>query len=883
LNDETKLARGAEYYASVLNWYIFPCHGIHEGRCTCSQPSEDPGQRGKHPAISNGHKGSTTDAATVAGWWHTNPHYNVGVFCKPSGFFVIDIDPRSGGFDSFDKLEALLETEIPPTVEAITGVYMVNGRRLRGRHLYFKYDGNNTLVTNLQHANMPGIDIKYNGYVLAPPSVHASGVEYEWKPGHAPWEMEMPEATEEMIQAFTKRGGSTKRTGSLTKVDWNDMSLGEFETIDLDSEMGKDLPEGNRAVGIYRMACSLANKVDVSTEAGRLMVETTMIRYNAEHVKPPLPLEGPGGLLSHVHRAIEFVQSNPKTSLIPQVEEWQKEAAVRMQEGTFRSQASISTSNHVQSAPTPKFRDEDSVDDGDMYTAPGTVGGAVARAAAAGLSVEEATRLTNMDVPKDPDALSAEEGGTPGARSLSDVGNARRVVDSFGSVVRYTPGLGWFNWSGTHWTFDKETLNVKEQAKKIATIISSEAMQYDENSRNDVYKWANQARSAARITAAIDIAKTDPRVRVDVPQWDADPYLLGVRNGVVDLRTGELFMGRPDLNITKHSPIAYVPGTTSDRWNKFLDDATNGDKELQDWIQRAAGYTLTGLSHLDNMFLMYGPPGSGKNTAVEAFVKCLGTGDYAWPLDSSVLGADDGHAKSSDEYHWAKLVGKRMVWADELPEGERLKENQVKKLTGSSEISARSPGESPFTFSSQAKLWLTTNHRPMINDDAMWRRIRPIPWSHVPEMPDPSLKEYLFDPQGGLPAVLAWMIEGALKFLASPNKDLGWCKAVYEASEMYRKSEDRIGLFFEEKMEHDPEGSVRLADVNPIYRFWCQERGELPMAVGKLQRKLADRGYNIIGNGSSAVLYGYTMMKSIPSSSVQVSSLVSDTGTFTFD
>ena len=201
-----------------------------------------------------------------------------------------------------------------------------------------------------------------------------------------------------------------------------------------------------------------------------------------------------------------------------------------------------------------------------MYTAPGTVGGAVARAAASGMSVEEATRLTNMDVPKDPDALSAEEGGTPGARSLSDVGNARRVVDSFGSVIRYTPGLGWFNWSGSHWKFDKETLNVKEQAKKIATIISSEAMQYDENSRNDVYKWANQARSASRIASAIDIAKTDPRVRVEVPEWDSDPYLLGVKNGVVDLRTGELFMGRPDLNITKHSPVSYAPGSTSHHW-----------------------------------------------------------------------------------------------------------------------------------------------------------------------------------------------------------------------------------------------------------------------------------------------------------------------------
>ena len=177
----------------------------------------------------------------------------------------------------------------------------------------------------------------------------------------------------------------------------------------------------------------------------------------------------------------------------------------------------------------------------------------------------------------------------------------------------------------------------------------------------------------------------------------------------------------------QRAPVAYTPGMRNVKWEQFLDFATGGDKELQDWIQRAAGYSLTGLRTYDVMFLIYGPAGSGKNTLVEALVKCMGTQQYAWPLDSSILAQGDGHANGSDLYHWAELRGRRMVWVDELPESERHKENSVKKLTGSSEISARSPGEKPFTFSSRAKLWVTTNHRPIINDDAMWRRIRPIP------------------------------------------------------------------------------------------------------------------------------------------------------------
>lgn len=894
MSDETKLARGAEYYASVLNWYIFPCHGIVDGRCTCGK-SEDPGQRGKHPASSHGQKDATTDGATIAGWWATDPNYNVGVFCKPSGFFVVDIDPRSGGLESFDKFEALLGEGLPATVEAQTGIHSMQGREVRGRHLYFKYSGNENLVGNLKAANLPGIDIKFDGYVLAPPSRHHSGAEYSWKPGHAPWEMQMADAPQYLIDAIIKRNArsSSSRSGGYTsKLDPSALDGIEFDGKSFDFEefkrRGEKIQEGSRAVTIYEIACSVANKIGVSTELGRQAVESWMARFNHEWVEPPLELTGPGSLDMHVSNAIKFVQENPAKSFAPEVDEWQIEFAKKLSEGTARSGPVQVPAIEAQTSVNKPVVDianlpSDS-DDVDMYTAAGTVGGAVSNAAKLGMSVEQATSLVNMDTPKDVDALTAEEGGKPGCRSLSDTGNGRRIVDAFGTVVRYTPGIGWFNWSGTHWRYDKENLTIKEQTKKISAIISSEAINYsDKDELVRLHKWADQSRSASRITSAVESAKTDPRVRVDVSQWDSNPYLLGVANGVVDLRTGELHKGRPELNITKHSPVAYNPGAYSEKWNKFLDEATGGDKELQDWIQRAAGYTLTGMSHLDYMFLMYGPPGSGKNTAVEAFVKCLGTSDYAWPLDSAVLGADDGRGKASDEYHWAQLVGKRMVWADELPDGERLKENQVKKLTGSSEISARSPGEQPFTFSSQAKLWLTTNHRPMITDDAMWRRIRPIPWVHVPEQPDPGLKEYLFDPEGGLPAVLAWMIEGAQKFINSPQKDgLGWCKAVYEAAEMYRKSEDRIGLFFEEKMEHNPAGSVRLADINPQYRFWSEERGERPMAVGKLQRKLADRGYKIEGNGSSAILYGYTLAKTIPNGGSSLAALVNGVSDFTW-
>lgn len=851
MSDAQNLPKYASWYAQQ-GWVIHPCHGINtQGRCTCGGAHGDPKDMGKHPALNSWNTAATADSLQVASWWEDNPDYNIGVFCRPSGFFVIDIDPRSGGNESFFKFEEMVEGALPPTVEAETGVYSHKGAEVRGRHLYYKVDQNEQLIGNLKAAGLPGIDIKHNGYVLAPPSRHMSGVEYRWKEGHAPWEILMAEAPEELLSGLRKKSRrtgsvssySSSATGTMSEISWGDV-FSHDDTIDVNKLLTEGIEEGERAVQIYRLACSLANKYDMNNPVDRVTLETLMIRFNAEKVSPPLHLEGTGGLLMHVQRAMDFVAANPKTNRYAEIQEWERDAAERIANGSFRS-------TNTEGKTYQSYLD----DSDDMYTAPGTIGGAVAAAAGSGASINEATNLRNMDTPRDVDALTAEEGGMPGWRSMSDNGNGRRIVDSFGSVIRYTPGLGWFVWSGNHWQPDAENLNVREQAKRVSAIISSEVSNYenDADKQKEVVKWLEQSRSVARIEAAIKSATSDPRIRVSVDSWDSNTNLLGVANGVVDLRTGELLKGRPDLHITRRTPVSYTAGIRNPRWEKFIDEATGGDKELQQYIQRAVGYTLTGHSNHDVMFLVYGPPGSGKNTFVEAIVKCLGTSQYAWPMDSSIIAQDDGKTSSTDLYHWAELRGRRMVWVDELPESERIKENAIKKLTGSSEISARSPGEKPFTFSSQAKLWLTTNHRPIITDDAMWRRIRPIPWSCVPEKPDPSLKEYLFDPEGGLPAILAWAIEGAIKFLSEPAVDgFGYSKAVADAAEFYRNSEDRIGMFLNEETTEVDGAFIGISELYNVYGTWSEQRGERKMSQIAFLRKLRDRGIPTDGEGSRA-------------------------------
>ena len=840
-----RLAKAASFYASI-GWNVLPCHGIVQGRCTCSRPHGEPKEVGKHPAINEWNLQSTNDASVVNNWWQENPDYNVGVHCQKSGLMVIDIDPRSGGPDSFAKFEEIVEGALPPTVEAITGVYTDDGVPLRGRHIFYRVDDSEALVGNLNALGLKGVDIKHNGYVLIAPSNHFSGVNYEWVPGHAPWEMQVADAPEELLAALRKR---SKRSGfTLGDSSWDSV---EYEKVDVSKILEEGIQEGSRAVDIYKLTCALANKYGTD-DMSRQMIESEMLRFNATKVSPPLHIEGTNGLLHHVHRAIDFVANNPKVGLIsPETAEWMKSKAQKISsEQPKQEEQPLQAMTGVVRPPVAS----------DNYYA-GTIGGSVMAAIEDGDSIHDATSISNMDVPKDPDSLNIQDGADEGKRSLSDTGNGRRLVDVFGAGVRYTTGLGWFVWKDGYWKPDREDLEVQELAKKIAPIISSEVTRYPESQQTEVIKWAHQSRSNSRLRGAVDSAKSDPRVEVAVDSWDNDENLLGVLNGVIDLKTGELLKGRPDLHITRRAPVAYTRGHTNVRWQQFIDFATGGDKEYQDWLQRAAGYSITGSNKYDLMFLVYGPAGSGKNTFVEAIVKALGTQQYAWPLDSSILAQGDGNANSTDLYHWAQLRGRRIVWVDELPDSERMKENSVKKLTGSSEISARSPGEQPFTFQSQAKLWISTNHRPIISDDAMWRRIRPIPFTFVPEVMDPNLKEYIFDPEGALPAVLSWAVEGAIKVLNSSNRDaLGWCSRVAEAAEVYRKNEDRIGIFLSEETSANEGTSTAIKSLFGVYRVWSEERGERPMTQIAFHRKLADRNLDIQGTGSRAVIHGITLI-----------------------
>ena len=162
------LLRAANAYAA-RGWAVFPVHRPTDAGCSCHR--DDCGNTGKHPRTINGFKDATTDPDQIAKWWSMWPLANIGIACGPSGLTVIDVDPRHGGDETFRDLEERYGETLTETVIALTG----SG----GAH--YLYRASDSPVGSSVNA-WPGVDIRgHNGYIVAPPSLHASGRTYEWE------------------------------------------------------------------------------------------------------------------------------------------------------------------------------------------------------------------------------------------------------------------------------------------------------------------------------------------------------------------------------------------------------------------------------------------------------------------------------------------------------------------------------------------------------------------------------------------------------------------------------------------------------------------------------------------------------------------------------
>jgi len=452
------------------------------------------------------------------------------------------------------------------------------------------------------------------------------------------------------------------------------------------------------------------------------------------------------------------------------------------------------------------------------------------------------TRVVGDGDDGSPDDETPDNAPAPPRYPLTDTGNAERLVARHGEDLRYVHLWGkWLVWDGRRWAID-ETGEIERRAKATVRTIPAEAEGIVER---DLYaatlKWAVTSESEARQRAMIRLAQSEVGIAIPPTVLDTDPWRLSLENGTLDLRTGDLRPhDRSDL-ITRAVPIEWQPDAECPTFLTFLERITRDPDgkprpELMTFLQRAMGYSLTGLTTERVLFILYGTGRNGKSTLLDVVRGLLG--DYAMRVPTETLMARRGESIPNDI---ARLKGARFVFANETDDGRRLSEALIKDITGGDTISARFMRGEWFDFKPEFKVWLATNHRPTIRgtDNAIWDRIRLIPFDQrIPDAEqDHELGNRLRDE---LPGILAWAVAGCMDW---QREGLGAPDAVRQATEAYRSSMDVLAAWLDDCCVVDERVRGPASALYESYKSWCETTGERYLPQRTFGQRLAERGF----------------------------------------
>jgi putative DNA primase/helicase len=444
-------------------------------------------------------------------------------------------------------------------------------------------------------------------------------------------------------------------------------------------------------------------------------------------------------------------------------------------------------------------------------------------------------------------ATSASPVGALATLHRTDAGNAELFVEMFGEFVRYDHARRrWLVWDSHRWRPDADATVHRMALQSVrARLEAVHDESLDSDARKALAKWAINSESRARLEALLSVARTMCPVADDGRGWDATPGLLGVPNGVVDLRTGKLRDGRPEDRITMQAGVEYDPEAGCPRWEKFLrevleplaDDEKPAPKgevdDLVAFVQRLAGYSLTGEATEDVILFLMGVGSNGKTTLL-SFLK-ESAGEYARELEATALKATryDRHSTEVADFELTRLATCEEVGDD------RLNANRLKHLSGGGRVRARRIRQDSVEFDSTWVIWLTTNGLPKTDDNswAFWRRVLVVNFPRIFKRgDDPGLDDQL---RRELPGILAWAVRGAVGFYAD-GKELGeWPASVQAATQEYREDIDPLeGIFEAGVLVEDAQAKTPTVELHAAYQAWANS------ANVPLERRYGQDGFS---------------------------------------
>ncbi len=450
-------------------------------------------------------------------------------------------------------------------------------------------------------------------------------------------------------------------------------------------------------------------------------------------------------------------------------------------------------------------------------------------------------------------AATADGAPRPNALDELDLSHDALATDlgarSFDGDARHVATWGkWLFWEGTRWQIDdrldhltRTRAYLRDRAEDLTGWAERKAATLDDKEGEKLRAWAkDQARwlrNKITVASVESLARSNPASVARADAFDDNRLLLGTPGGTVDLRTGRLRTADRGDMITKATACApAAPGSRPERWLTFLHEIFDGDADLVAFMQRAAGYALTGLTTEHKLLFLYGTGRNGKSVF-------LNTLSHIW-ADYARRAAAETFLNSAVEKHstgLAGLQGARLVAGSELPVGKTWDESVIKDLTGGDRMTARFMRGDFFDFDPQLTLMIAGNNQPSFRgvDEAIRARVVLVPFlvTIPPERRDKSLPEKL---KAEGPEILRWAIEGALQW---QERGLDVPAKVVVASTEYLDDEDTLGQFLVEETVTDPAGFVTTTDLHDRFKFWCERQGLHAWTLHTLRKELKSRGF----------------------------------------
>lgn len=417
--------------------------------------------------------------------------------------------------------------------------------------------------------------------------------------------------------------------------------------------------------------------------------------------------------------------------------------------------------------------------------------------------------------------------------SFDDTGNAQRLYDAYGDILRYSYiDKRWLYYKDGKWSYDNIGFH-RNIADASIELMERERIHYheqDEREGTDLEKqFMKHYKKSRNFTGKTNMLKEAEHYSPILPSMlDRKKILLNCKNGIVNLKTGEFLPHCKEEYITKITRCAYNPdASAAPQWDKFLDDIFGGDRDLIRYIQKAVGYSLSGSTSEQCAFFLYGTGRNGKSTFLEIIRSIMG--DYATNIQPQTIMVkpSSGSSPNSDI---ARLKGARLVTSVEPNEGMRIDEGLLKQLTGDDVVTARKLFGDEFEFKPEFKLWMATNHKPIIRgtDTGIWRRIHLIPFTV--QIPEDKVDRHLkYKLAKELEEIFRWAVEGCKLW---QSEGLRMPKAILDAVKEYRHEMDVISAFIDSCCTIG-KGEVKASQLYAVYAKWADENNEYKMSNTK--------------------------------------------------